>query len=381
MKIHSIDPSDARDRRVFLQLPFQIYQGNAQWVPPLEMDALRQLNPREHPFYAHSQAAFFLAEQQGIPCGRLAVLENRHYNQYNQDACAFFYLFESQEDSEAACGLFEAGCDWAVRRGLRRMMGPKGFTALDGMGLLVEGFAHRPALGIPYNLDYYPRLVEEAGFSQCGEMVSGYLDRNLALPEKVHAVARLVQERKGLRVSQFRTRKDLYRLVPRLRDLYNQAVEGTSGNTPLTDDEALTLADQMLWFADPRLIKIIYHEDDPVGFLFAYPDISAAIQRTQGKLLPFGWARDLLELRRTRWLNINGMGLIERFRGLGGTALLFSEMYKTIQASRFEHIDVVQIGVENERMQNEMRNFGIRFYKKHRLYEKVIGANRSTAAP
>ena len=205
-----------------------------------------------------------------------------------------------------------------------------------------------------------------------GESVSGYLDRNIVIPEKIHEVSRLVQEKKGLRVSRFRTRKDLYRLVPKLRDLYNQAVEGTAGNTPLTDDEALTMADQMLWFADPRLIKIIYHEEEPVGFLFAYPDISEAIQRIGGKLLPFGWARLLLELRRTKWLNINGMGLVEKYRGMGGTALLFSEMYKTIRESRFEHIDVVQIGVENERMQNEMRNFGIKFYKKHRMYEKKL---------
>ena len=88
----------------------------------------------------------------------------------------------------------------------------------------------------------YHRLVK---------LSSGYLDRHLVFPEKIHEVARLVQEKKGLTVSRFRTRKDLYRLVPKLRDLYNQAVEGTSGNTPLTDDEALTMADQMIWFADP----------------------------------------------------------------------------------------------------------------------------------
>ncbi len=373
MKIFPIDPTQKQERQSFLELPFQIYRDIPQWVPPLDFDAARQLNPREHPFYAHSQAGFFMAEEKGRFIGRLAVLENRHYNEYNQESSAFFYLFECENDPDAAYGLFEAGSDWACNRNLNRIIGPKGFTTLDGLGMLVEGFDHRPALGIPYNLDYYPRLVEAAGFMPGGETVSGYLDRHLVFPEKIHEVARLVQEKKGLRVSRFRTRKDLYRLVPKLRDLYNQAVEGTSGNTLLTDDEALTMADQMIWFADPRLIKIVYHEEEPVGFLFAYPDISAAIQRTGGRVLPFGWARLLLELRRTKWLNINGMGLVDRYRGMGGTALLFSEMYKTIQESRFEYIDVVQIGVENERMQNEMRNFGIQFYKKHRMYEKKLG--------
>jgi hypothetical protein len=313
-----------------------------------------------------------MAEENGRFIGRLAVLENRHYNEYNHESRAFFYLFECENDPDAAFGLFEAGSDWASNRNLDCIIGPKGFTTLDGLGMLVEGFEHRPALGIPYNPAYYPRLVEAAGFSPVGEMVSGYLNRNAAFPQKIHEVSRMVQEKKGLRVSRFRTRKDLYRLVPKLRDLYNQAVEGTTGNTPLTDDEALTMADQILWFADPRLIKIVYHEDEPVGFLFAYPDISAAIQRTRGKILPTGWVNLLIELRRTKWLNINGMGLVDRYRGMGGTALLFSEMYKTIQESRFEHIDIVQIGVENDRMQNEMRNFGVQFYKRHRLYEKKL---------
>ncbi len=210
------------------------------------------------------------------------------------------------------------------------------------------------------------------GFLPAGDTVSGYLHRGTPFPEKVHEVARLVQEKKGLRVARYSTRKDLYTLVPKLRDLYNGALEGTTGNTPLTDDEALTMADQLLWFADPKLIKIIFKEEAPVGFVFAYPDISAALQRTRGRLLPLGWADLLLELRRTRWLNINGAGLLEPYRGMGGTALLFSELYKTVQESRFDHVDVVQIGVDNDRMQNEMRKYGINFYKRHRLYSRSV---------
>jgi hypothetical protein len=198
------------------------------------------------------------------------------------------------------------------------------------------------------------------------------MNRDLVFPAKVHEVARLVQEKKGLRVVKFASRQDLRRFLPKLRALYNGAIEGTSGNTPLTEDEARTMADQLLWFADPGLIKIVFKEDEPVGFVFAYPDISAAVQRTRGKLFPTGWADLLLELRRTRWLNINGAGMIEKYRGMGGTALLFSELYKTLIESRFEHVDVVQIGTENDRMQNEMRNYGIRFYKKHRTYQRSL---------
>jgi hypothetical protein len=64
--------------------------------------------------------------------------------------------------------------------------------------------------------------------------------------------------------------------------------------------------------------------------------------------------------------------MIEGYRGLGGTALLFSEMHKSIQERGFLHADLVQIGVENDRMQRELRELGVDFYKLHRLYERII---------
>ncbi|HEX7567507.1 MAG TPA: hypothetical protein VF355_02960 [Anaerolineaceae bacterium] len=375
MKIIEIDPSDRREARRFLQLPFRIYRNKPQWVPPLEGDVKRMLNRRSHPFYEHSKAAFFLAvtgDGSENVFGRLAALDNRHYNDYNQEQTAFFYLFECEDNLEAAAGLFDAAVDWAHQRGLNRIYGPKGFTALDGMGLLVKGFEYRPALGIPYNPPYYATLLEAARFTSVGDTVSGYMNRRFQFPEKVHQVSLAVQEKRGLRIAVYNKRSDLRSLVPKLRSLYNASIEGTPGNTPLTDDEAMTMADQLLWFADPRLIKIVMKEDEPVGFCFAYPDISAALQRTGGRLFPFGWIDILLELRRTRWININGAGMVEKYRGLGGTAVLFSEMYKSIMVGRYEQADIVQIGADNDRMQNEMKNFGIDFYKMHRMYEKKI---------
>jgi len=237
---------------------------------------------------------------------------------------------------------------------------------------LLQGFQHRPAFGLPYNPPYYPMLIEAAGFEPSGELLSGYLGATVRFPEQINQIAEMVKNRRGLHVAQFENRRSLRVIIPQLKDLYNNSLGGTSGNTPLTDDEAKVLADQMLWFANPRLIKIVMKGEQPVGFLFAYPDISAGLQRTGGRLFPFGWLSLLLELRRTRWVNINGAGMMESFRGLGGTAVLFSEMAKSLLEGRFLHADIVQIGVENDRMLRELRDLGIRFYKKHRLYQKII---------
>lgn len=107
MNILQIDPSQRDLSRRFLRLPFRIYAHTPQWVPPMSFDAARILDSR-NPFYQHSAAAFFLANEDGRDVGRLAVLDNANYNTYNATRTAFFYLFECEPHSQAALGLLAA---------------------------------------------------------------------------------------------------------------------------------------------------------------------------------------------------------------------------------------------------------------------------------
>jgi len=374
MKIVEVDVQDPRQVKQFLALPFELYRDVPQWVPPIELDAKGIFNYKKHPFYRHGKAVFFMAFEDGRPVGRLAALKNDNYIQYNHDPAGFFYLFECANNPSAAVSLFENAFDWARRNGLERLVGPRGFTVFDGFGMLVDGFEHRPAFGLPYNLPYYPALVEAAGFDADSEILSGYLDARLDFPERIQRAAELIKKRRGLHIARYKSRRDIKKLIPFLKDLYNSSSTERDGNIPLTDEDVKGLASQMLWFADPNLIKIVMKGDQPVGFLMAYPDISAAVQKTRGRIFPFGWIQLLLELKRTRWININGAGMLEGYRGLGGTAILFNEMHKSVSGSRYQYADVVQIGADNDNMLREMRNFGVDFYKKHRIYKKELSA-------
>ena len=380
MRIIQLDLEDKKHVDDFLRLPFSIYRDIPQWVPPLQMDERLRLNPKRFPFHKHSHASFFLAYKRSSPAdegknpiGRLAVLDNSRYNEFNKTKTAFFYLFECENNIEAAAALFNAGFDWARARGLTQVTGPKGFTPLDGFGLLVKGFENRPAFGLPYNPAYYVDLIEAQGFVKVGESVSGYLGTDIQFPPRIHQLAERLAQRRGLRIARCESRADLRALVPHLKELYNNSLEGTTGTTPLTDEEVDTMANQLIWLADPKLIKMVMQNEKVVGFLLAYPDVSAALQKTRGRLLPFGWLTLLLELRRTDWININGAGLLPEHRGSGGTAILYSEMFKSVSENpRYKHAEVVQIGVENENMQREMENFGVDFYKMHRLYSRAL---------
>ena len=167
-----------RDVRAFLNLPFAIYKDIPQWVPPLMPGERARFKP-DYAFYRNSEAAFFLVlDDAGKPVGRVAALEHRPHNDYRNNKDALIYLYEAIDDDEVSRLLFDTAASWASDRGLSRLVGPKGFMTGDGLGLLVDGFEHRPAIGIPYNPSYYPRQWEEiGGFTKIVDYVSAYVQR------------------------------------------------------------------------------------------------------------------------------------------------------------------------------------------------------------
>ncbi len=374
LTVRLIDPRDRHDRRRFIDLPYRLYRGHPLWVPPLRLDEAVRLDPDRHPFYEHSEAAFFLAERDGEAVGRVAVLENRPYNRTHGLRQASFYLFECVEDFEVAQALFERAFEWARARDLDQIVGPKGFSPIDGYGLLVEGFEFRPAMTMMlYNPPYYPAFLERLGFEKEVDFVSCYLGADrFHLPERVHRIAEWAARRSGLRVHRFRSRRELRAWAPRIGRTYNQAFVHNWEYYPLSEREIAFVTDNLMSVADPSLIKVIVHGEEVVGFLFAFPDVSAGLQRARGRLLPFGILHLLWEFRRTRWVAINGAGVLPQFQGRGGNALLYSEMEKTIRQRRFRHADLTQVAETAVQMRRDLVNVGGVPYKNHRVFRRDL---------
>ncbi len=372
--IRQIDRHDRRQVRRFVNFPYRLYKGHAQWVPPIRGDIRTMLDRDKHPFYEHSEADFFVAEQDGEVVGRIAALENRAYNRYHDTRTANFYLFETVDDPAVSEALFERVVDWAEKRGLTKIVGPKGFGVLDGYGLLVEGFEHRQMMTMMnYNYPYYPHLVETAGFEKFVDFVSCYINiEDFKLPQRVHRIAQRVLERGSLEIKRFRSTRELRSWTERTRRAYNQAFVDNWEFYPITEREADFFMDNAIGLSDPRLIKIIAHGDEMVGFLFGFPDVSAALQRANGRLTPWALIDLLLEMRRTKWLALNGAGLVPEFQGVGGNALLYAEMENTIRERGFEHADLTQVAETAVQMRRDLENVGGKMYKNHRVYRLAL---------
>jgi hypothetical protein len=374
LAIEKVDTESKAQVRRFVRIPYRLYAHHPQWVPPLFMDAELLLNRQKHPYYEFASADFFIATRDGRDVGRIATLENPHFNEYHKTRQAWFYLFECENDLEAATALFERVFEWARARGLDTVIGPKGFGPLDGYGLLVEGYEHRQMMTmLNYNYDYYPCLVEALGFQKEVDFVSCYLSaESFRLPERIHSIAERVEKRGTLRVQRFRNKKEMLGWAKRIGEAYNKAFVNNWEYYPLTEREISFVVGNILPYADHRLIKIITHNDDAVGFVFGFPDVSAAFQRARGHLFPFGIVDLLLEMKRTKWVALNGAGILPELQGRGGNALLYSEMENTIRDFQFKHADLTQVAETAVQMRRDLENLGGRAYKNHRVYIKHL---------
>lgn len=372
--IEQIDTESKKDTKRFVDLPYKLYKDCQQWVPPLLVDAYMFLNKKKHPFFEHSDADFFVAVQNGKVVGRIAVIENRPYNKFHHKKTANFYLFESINDQNVANALFERAFEWARNRGLTQLVGPKGFGPLDGYGIQVEGFEHRQMMNMMnYNFDYYAKLVESLGFRKEVDFVSCYARRDtFKFPARVHSIAERVEKRGTLTVKRFKNKKDLVVWAHRIGKAYNDSFVNNWEYFPLSPHEIDFVMQNVMVVADPKLIKIIMHGEDIVGFLFAFPDLSAAMQRARGHLFPFGLLDLLLELRRTKWVAVNGVGVLPEFQGRGGNALMYSEMEKTLQDYQFDEGDLTQVAESAWEMRRDLENLGGKRYKNHRVYIKDL---------
>jgi hypothetical protein len=375
--VSEIRPDDRKGTADFVLLPYRLHQASPHWVPPIFVDQRAALDRRRHPFHEHSEAGFFIVRRGGRAVGRIAVQHNRPYNELRGVRRGAISLFECEDDLEAAIALLDRADTWARERRLEELFGPRGFGPLDGYGLLIEGFEQRQTMTMAaWNPPYYRRLLEQAGFVKEVDFTSFQVSaQSLQMPPGVTAAARRVRERKQLRVKTFRSLWQLWSWIERIGGAYNRTFAGNWEYYPLTRRELRAAVLDALPILRPGLIKLLLDSsDEVVGFLFAFPDVSAALQRARGHLGPRTIFDLLREARRTRTLAINGIGVLPRLRGRGANALLYSELQETVQGkTRYVHTEMTQVADTVPRMHADLERMGAIPYKVHRVFRRPVG--------
>lgn len=372
-----IPVNDKKSKKEFVEFQYALYKDVPQFVPPFKADVYMQLNKEKHPWYEHSESDQWLAKRDGQVVGRIAALENKRFNDTHKTRQASFYLFECINDQEVANALFDTAVAWAKGRGLNQIVGPKGYGPLDGYGILIEGNDRRQMMNMMnYNFLYYKDLVENYGFTKEVDFVSSFVrPQEFVMPEKIKKAVEIAKKRGRLKIKSFKNKREINQWKLRVKEAYNNAFVNNWEYYPLTDRELDYVVSNAMLVVIPTMVQVILNEnDDLVGFVLPFPDISKAMQKNKGKLGPIEIIRLLLELKRTDWVCYNGIAILPEYQGMGGNALLFDTLLDaTREHPSYVNGELSQVAETAVQMRKDLKNLGVHPYKNHRVYKYIIG--------
>jgi len=365
-----------RDMRRFLRLPWRIYAGDPNWVPPLLVGLKDKLDARKHPFFKHAEAASFLAfrDGDGEPVGRITAIVDRAHNEAQKDRTGFFGLFECLNDPEAARALVDAAASWCAGRGLDALRGPMNLSMNDECAMLLEGFDGPPVVMMPYNPRYYLDLMAACGLAKAKDLYAFKVDASQAGWEKVQAaLARLP----NLDEFTFRpiSKKALIEDALKVARVYNSGWSKNWGFVPWTDAEIEHMARDLVRFADLDLVLLAEHKGRPVAFAFGLPDLNQVlIKNRNGRLLPFGIFRLLFGRKKITGVRALVFGVVPEYMHTGLAYVLYDRFGKAIIDKGYAWCELSWQLEDNQAVNKFAASIGAAVYRKYRIWERPIPA-------
>lgn len=368
-----------KEIREFIKVSWLVYEKDPNWVPPLFFERLEFFDKQKNPFFAHAEADYFIARRNGQAIGTIAAILNHRHNQFQQENIAHFGIFEVQNDPEAAAGLLKAACEWAVARGVDKIVGPMNLSTNDECGMLLEGYDRPPVLLMTYNPAYYHNFMVAAGFEKAMDLwawLSAEQGLQAHLTEKMRRVVDKVKGRYGLVIRPVNL-TDWNNEVERIKLIYNQAWQKNWGFVPMTDAEINRLANNLRAILDPDLVFMVEKEGEAVGFSLSVPDVNQRL----GRLRPgpsllssyLGAVRLIWSRQPIHFFRVIAMGVLEEHRVHGVDALMYYESLQAGLKKGYRAAEASWILETNDKMNQVLQMLGGTIYKKYRIYEKKLG--------
>jgi GNAT superfamily N-acetyltransferase len=361
------------DRRAFVQLPHRLYRLDPLWVPMLNRDVLEMLDREKHPFHKHSRAEFFLArDASGHVRGRIAAIRNQRHIDFHNEPVGFFGFFESERDPELAAQLLNTAADWLRNEKLSVMRGPASFSSNEEFGLLVEGFDSSPLVMMPYNPPWYAALLEGFGLRKAKDLLA-YQRLYTEPPERLVRAADLLRRKFDVVIRPM-DKKNFWKDVELVRELYNSAWEKNWGFVPMTEEELHHMAVQLKQVVDPDFVPFAYVGGELAGFSLTLPDINSALIHMRGKLTPWSIAKGMWKSRGPGKVRVLTLGVFDKFRRTGVAELLYLYLMEVATRKKVTASEFSWVLEDNHLMRTASEKMGAHPYKTYRVYDYNLNA-------
>ncbi len=354
-----------KELTAFIKFPFSLYKNNPYWVPPLIADELETFDKTKNPAFENAEAYFYVAKKNNEIVGRITAIINWSEVKNQQKLKVRFGWFDVIDDIEVTKALLEKVYELGKKNNLDHVEGPMGFSNLDKVGVMTEGFNEISTMITWYNHPYYANHFRELGFKVEKEYLESKFPFENVKLEFFEKANDLVKKRYQLSPLNFKTTKEVMPHVDKMFDLFNKSYASLSSFVAISDTQKEYFKKKYISFINPEFIKFVEDKDhNIVAFSIVMPDFAEALQKSKGKLFPFGFLHMLKARKQSKNVIFYLIGVLPEYQNKAVTAILFKECYETFKEKGILNCFRTPELADNVAIQNLWKHFDPQVHKK-----------------
>jgi ribosomal protein S18 acetylase RimI-like enzyme len=181
-------------------------------------------------------------------------------------------------------------------------------------------------------------------------------------------------KRNKFRLLEIHNKKELMSHAKELFRLQEIEYKQLYGFVPLTPRQVDAYINQYFGFVTPDFVPMVFNEkDEMVAFGVGLPSLSRALQKSRGRLFPFGFIHLLKALKRNDRADLYLVAVKSEYRGSGANAILMNSMYEVFRKIGVKKIETNPELETNRLVQGQWKYFETRQHKRRRVFIKQIG--------
>ncbi|WP_298780812.1 GTP cyclohydrolase [uncultured Polaribacter sp.] len=364
-----------KEMKQFVMFPFKLYKSNKYWVPPIIKDEIDSFNPKINPVFKNADGHFFIAFKNGKVVGRIVAIINWFEVEKQRIRKMRFGWFDVVDDIEVSKTLLNRVKEIGVENNLNYIEGPVGFNNLDKTGVLTEGFNHLGTMITWYNHPYYKDHLEEIGFTKEKEYLENKFKFKNVDADYFKRASSIIKTRFKLKALDFTKTKDILPYIDEMFDVFSSAYSKLSTFVPISDSQIAYFKMKYISFINPEYIKFVINENNKlIAFAIVMPSFSEALQKSKGKLFPFGIYQLLKAKKHAKDVTFYLIGVHPGYQNKGIHAIIFDQYVKTFTSLGIKNCIRTPELEGNEAIKKLWKNFKPTTHKRRRTYKLDINA-------
>lgn len=376
MAVNIVKAVTKKQLKLFAEFPNILYKGHPYYVPTLASADVDIFDRTVNAAFDFCDAEFFLAYKDGKLAGRIAAILNPKANEAWNTQNARFGWIDFIDDKEVSDALLDTVMEWGRNKGMKHIEGPLGFTDFDAEGMLVEGFDEMGTSITFYNHPYYMKHLEERGFHKETDWVERRINIPDELPQRYLRFANLICEKNNLEVKKY-TRSEVRKqdIGRKLFKLINETYNVLYGYSPLSERQIDQYVKLYLGMLDLDLVTFINNEKgEMIGFGIMIASLADAMQKSNGKLFPFGWYHMLKTLlfKKTDTVEMLLIAVRDDYKSKGVPAIIIADLFPRLKKYGFKYAETNPELETNSAVQNLWSAFDNRQHRRRRIYGRDL---------